>query len=352
MKVIQKMIRYNREGNPVRRIINLYSTVFVIITLSNYSFMRYRIPLYEYFAFLPDIGVFLLYLWIILLLDEIFYLFEKSGALTAIIGKVKFTSLAFVAVYAAAALLLAVNGIGMLSVKTNSAKIVAVSNPYSGSWNNGSVRVEEWEGAGGRRKILLTSREREKVFVGQEVEVVLRKGILFLNQVLEVRQDWEKYYDHMLKAAPDSIVASRGLVYVYMDKERFDEAQKWYARYAEKGDHDGVGTQLAQRMIDNRLYGRAVILLKDLIKEERSYENLYTLGYALAWAGKKQEAAIYLQEATEFDPADYRAFYSLGYVYRDTHNYAKAKQAWENVLELIPQFPEVEKNLQDIERKL
>jgi cytochrome c-type biogenesis protein CcmH/NrfG len=59
-----------------------------------------------------------------------------------------------------------------------------------------------------------------------------------------------------------------------------------------------------------------------------------------------------LTEATELDPADYRAFYSLGYVYRDTRQFTQARQAWETVLTLIPNFPEVEANLRDIEQHL
>jgi len=346
------LIRRYRGLDPAQRTAARYAIVLVVICWANYSFVRFRIPLYAYSAFLPDAGVLLLYLWLILWLDELLALFQSGGLLAMLIGKVKRASLALVAVYASAALLLAVNGISTRSVTIRPAKIVATANPYRGSWNHGTVLVAEGDGAGDRREILLASRQEKALYAGEDVEVVLGRGALFLNRVLEVRRNLEKYYRHMLGAAPDSLIALKGLVYVYAGRGNFDEAQRWYIRLAEKGGDGEIGTQLAQRMIDARQYGRAATLLKDLIKEDRGYDNLYTLGYALAWAGEKQEAAIYLQEATELDPADYRAFYSLGYVYRDTRQFAKAKQVWTTVLKLIPHFPEVEANLREIERSL
>jgi tetratricopeptide (TPR) repeat protein len=338
--------------NPVQRTAALYMAVIIVISVANFSFVRFRVPLYGAGGVIPDAGVLLLYFWIILWLDELLHFLRSNGALATIIGKVKLASLGGIAIYAVAALFLAVNSFGALSGTTKPGKVIAISSPYRGSWSYGAILVGGWDGADAKRVILLASRRERALYPGEEIEVVLRRGALLLNQVVEVRRDMEKYYGHMLEAAPDSTVALRGLVYVYARKGNFDEALKWYSRYAEKGDLDEVGTQLAQRMIDASHYRLAAALLKALIKEDRGYENLYTLGYALAWAGEKQEAAAYLQEATELDPADYRAFYSLGYVYRDTSQFAKAKQAWETVLTLMPHFPEVEGNLREVEQNL
>jgi len=84
---------------------------------------------------------------------------------------------------------------------------------------------------------------------------------------------------------------------------------------------------------------------------KREYESLYLLGYALAVSGKKEESIGYLVEAAALDPTDERAFYSLGYVYRDTGRPEEAKQAWRKVLELMPNFPEVQRNLQSLSRR-
>jgi len=348
MKKFPDLIRRYLDLTPARRTAARYSFILTVITFSNYSFVHNRIPILEHNAFLPDAGVFLLYLWILLLLDEFLFLFQSCSVLAAVVGVVKRVSLAVIAIYAFAAAILAVNGLGSHPMTIRPARIATMSSPYRGSWNYGTLTVDGWDGAGGRREILLLNYEESLLYAGENVEVVLGRGALFLDHVLEVRQDWEKYYGKMLKAAPDSLVGLKGLVNVYTERGKFDEAIKWHALYAEKAGNDDVGINLARHIIDARQYSRAAVLIKEMIRTNRSYDNLYTLGYALAWAGEKEEAATYLKEATELDPADYRAFYSLGYVYRDTRQYDKARQAWETVLTLVPHFPEVEGKLMEV----
>lgn len=353
MKGMPDMAGYLRNMNPTRRAFALYSTVFIVIACSDFLFMRYRIPLFEHNAFLPETGTFLLYLWIILFLDEFLFILQSNNLLSTIVGVVKRVSLVIIGVYALTALLLAINGISARPVNIKTAKIAMMSQPYRGAWNYGKVLIGGWDASGGRREILVASYDESTLYAGQDVEIVLRKGVLFLDRVLEIRQDMEKYYGKMLKAAPDSQVALKGLVLISANKGRFDEALKWYGIYVEKsGDHDGIGLEVGRRMIEAKQFGRAAEFLKEVVEREREYENLYTLGYALAWAGEKLEAEKYLREATELDPADYRAFYSLGYVCRDTNQLEKARQAWTTVLSLLPHYPEVEKNLQEVEQRL
>lgn len=353
MKGMSDIVAHLRDMNPRRRIFGLYSTVFMVIIWSDFLFMRFRIPFFEHNAFLPETGTFLLYLWIILFLDEFLFILQSNNLLAAGIGVVKRASLVVVGVYALAALLLAINGISNQPVRSKTVRISEATNPYRRSWNYGKLLMDGWSTNGTRREILLASSEEAALYAGQDVEVVLRKGVLFLDRVLEVRQDLEKYYAKMLQAAPDSQVALRGLVLISAEKGRFDEALKWYGIYAEKsGDHEGIGLELGRRMIDAKQFTRAAVILKEVVQREREYENLYTLGYALAWAGEKLEAEKYLREATELDPMDYRAFYSLGYVCRDTNQLGKARQAWATVLSLLPHYPEVEKNLQEVEQRL
>ncbi|MBI1921177.1 MAG: hypothetical protein HYS23_08870 [Geobacter sp.] len=347
------IIAHLRDMNPRRRIFGLYSTVFMVIVWSDFLFMRFRIPLFEHNAFLPETGAFLLYLWIILFLDEFVLILQGNNYLSTVVGLVKRASFLVIGVYALAALLLAINGVSTRPVIIKTARIAMVSQPYRGALNYGKVVIDGWDASGGRREIVVASSDEAALYAGQDVEIVLRKGILFLDRVLEIRQDLEKYYGKMLKASPDSQVALRGLVLICAETGRFAEALKWYSIYAEKsGDPDGIGLELGRRMIEAKQYGQAAGFLKEVVQREREYENLYTLGYALAWAGEKLEAEKYLREATELDPADYRAFYSLGYVCRDTNQLEKAQKAWTTVLNLLPHFPEVEKNLREVEQRL
>jgi len=94
-----------------------------------------------------------------------------------------------------------------------------------------------------------------------------------------------------------------------------------------------------------------VAVLQKMLEVRRDYDVLYRLGYALAWAGQKREAVPILREAAALDPDEPWALYSLGYVLRDTGQYAEARTAWSKVLQMLPRFPEVERNLRAIETR-
>jgi len=353
MKSPAGITTYCTEFDPVRRAKYLYGMVLSVITLANLVFVHCRIAVWELSAFLPETGAFLLYLWIILFLDEFVWVLQANKHLAYLVGSLKRLGFFLVALYALAALALVVNCLSLEPVRTKQVKAVALSDPYRGTWGYGQMLVAGWDDRGRRREIPLLSPEEASLYAGQDVEVVVRKGILSLDRVLEVRQDWKGYYRKMLRAIPDSPVAVKGLVLTCMERSELSEAQRWYTMLEERNaDDDGVGTRLAQRMIEARQFAPAAALLERIVLKDRSYENLYTLGYALAWAGEKREAEKYLSEATALDPTDYRAFYSLGYVCQDTNQLKKAEQAWSAVLKLMPHFPEVERNLQSVKQRL
>jgi Flp pilus assembly protein TadD len=103
--------------------------------------------------------------------------------------------------------------------------------------------------------------------------------------------------------------------------------------------------RLGQRLTDAKRFRDAITVFRHAAAISREYEVLYALGYALAWGGQRDEAAQILREATQADPTDWRAFYSLGYVYSDLSRYSEARVAWTKTLELLPNFPEVQQNL-------
>ncbi len=353
MKENSVLFRYYQNLNPFWKNAALYSFVFSIIAWANYTFMRYRVVENALFSLLPDAGTIMMYLWLILFFDEFLYILKSFDSLAVIIRKIKMFSFAFIALYALMAFALLINRTSITPVTIKSSKIVSLSSPRSGEFNYGKMTVEGWDDKSTTRNILLTSREATDLYAGEDVEIVTRKGVLFLDRVLEVRRDMEKFYTKMLKAAPDSKVAIRGLIDINAQKSRFDEAVKWYGTYIAKfPDDDKVGYGLGWRLVEGKRFGEATVVLKKVIETDRDYDNLYFLGYALAWAGMKYEAEKYLREATELDPTDFRAFYSLGYVYNDTGRYEKAKESWSMVLRLMPRFPEVENNLKTIEQRI
>jgi tetratricopeptide (TPR) repeat protein len=201
--------------------------------------------------------------------------------------------------------------------------------------------------------VLRTHRDPSELYVGEDVELLIQRGILSLERVLEVDHDHEKYSLKMLAAAPDSKVALANLIEIYSAKGEFEKAAVLFERLHEKyPDVWEMGVTLGFQLVDAKKFRQAADVFRKVVGARREYEALYGLGYALAWSGQKNEAAVYLKEATELDPTDFRAFYSLGYVYRDTGRYAEAKREWSRVLELIPHFPEVQSNLRSIESRI
>ena len=328
-----------------------YPAVFTVVFWGYSIFMHYRIMENVIFSIMPVVGAMTMYLWIIFLADEFLHFLEGYGPITFIIKKLKIFSFIIIGLYAMIASALWLNGLSWEPVITKTTKIISLFTVNTGTFHYRRVSVAPWDHDLNTRNILLTDKDEVGLYTGEDIEVRLRKGILSLHRVLEIRPDMEKYYIKMLQASADSKVAIGGLINVYSKRNEFDLALDWYdkllMRYPVEYD---IGFDLGGRLIDAKRYRQAVMVLKKILEGKRDYDNLYMLGYALASVGEKEEAEKYLVEATELDPTDHRAFYSLGYVYRDTGRYAKAKEAWVKVLELLPNFPEVENNIRSIEK--
>ncbi len=330
-----------------------YPVVIGVIVWSNYLVQEYRVLGNVVFAFLPVVGSVVMYLWLVLLVDELVDVLGLWAPLERAMACLKTVSLFVVGVYGVLAGLLWANGQGDGSVVRRSVQILATE-----STRLGFVRYAWWTVRSGgaeaaTEKILWTRRDRGDVYVGGDAELVLREGRLSLWRVVEIRRDNEKYYLRMLGAAPSSQVALAGLVQLYAGRREFEKALEWYASLTRFYPNDSdVGYRLGATLVDGRRYKEGAAVFRQVLAARRDYETLYGLGYALAWSGQKREAATYLREATELDPEDYRALYSLGYVLRDTGQFAEARAAWSKVLQLMPNFPEVENNLRAIEKHL
>jgi len=330
-----------------------YPVVFTVAFWGYSTFMHYRIIGNVIFTLMPVVGAMTMYLWTIFLADEFLHFLEHSRPITFIIKKVKIISFIIICLYAIIASALWLNGISLEPVLTKTTKIISMSKVNTGTFNYCRVTVSPWDLDGGAKDIFLTDKDEAGIYAGEDAEIFIRKGILSFDRVLEIRRDMEKYYLKMLKVAPDSIVAIGGLIRIYTKRNEFDLALEWYDKLLIKlpVEYD-IGFDLGSKLIDAKRYRQAVSVLRRVSEAKKDYDVLYMLGYALAWAGEKDEAEKYLIEATELDPTDYRAFYSLGYLYRDTGRNEKAKENWAKVLKLLPNFPEVENNIKSIEKSI
>ncbi len=328
-----------------------YPVVFTVVLWGNSIFAHYRIIGNVIFTLMPLVAALTMYLWIIFLADEFLHFLESHGPILFMIKKLKIGSFILICFYALIASALWLNGISLEPVITKTTKIISISSVNTGTFNYRHLTVAPWDNEMATRNILLTDADEADLYTGEDTEIFVRKGILSFNRVLEIRPDMEKYYFKMLQAAPDSKVAIGGLINLYSKRNEFDLALEWYDKLITKlpAEYE-IGFDLAGKLVDAKRYRQAVIVLRQVVEVKKDYDVLYMLGYALAWAGEKEEAEKYLLLATELDPTDFRAFYSLGYVYRDTARYPKAKEAWAKVLQLLPNFPEVQNNMKSLEK--
>ncbi len=338
--------------NPFFRYGATYAGVLALIFWANHIFEYYRVMGNILFSIMPVVGTIIMYLWLIFLADELMDLLGSHGSVARIIKKVKVSSLIIIAFYGMTALALWVNGISHEQAMTKKAKIISLTNMDMGAMNYRSLTISSpWDNSRAPQNVLLTSEEDIGLYRGEDIEILVRKGILSLYRVLEINRDMEKFFLKMVKAAPNAKVGIEGLIEIYSTRGDFEKALEWYARLEEACPIEcGSGLDLGYKLIEARRYKEAVSVAKKVLAIRRDYEALYMLGYALAWAGEKREAEKYLVEAAELDPTDFRAFYYLGYIYRDMGQHGKAKEAWRNVLKIIPNFPEVEKNIKALEK--
>jgi hypothetical protein len=322
-----------------------YGTLLGLIVWATFCFLRYRVVGDAWLTVMPIIGTATAYAWVVLLADELLQLFPLTRPVMQSVRTLKWMLYAVVGVYAVMALGLWANSLGQYPVERLAGKIQGIRPAHLGVMQFEAI-VLEGLAPSATQTILRSTPDSWDLYPAEEVELTVQRGTLGLMRVLDVHRDNERYYLRMLKVAPDAHVALEGLVRLYTARSRFPQAVEWDAvlrgRYPDEFE---VTMQLGKSLTEAKQYGMAVSVFRKAIAVSRTYEALYALGYALAWDGKRDEASRVLTEATQLDPTDWRAFYSLGYVYSGLKRYPEARAAWSAVLELLPNFPEVEQRL-------
>jgi Flp pilus assembly protein TadD len=332
--------------NPVKRYRWTYAAVALLLGYSTYSFITYRVLGNGFVVLLPIVGTAFGYLWAILLADELLGLFPRHPRLGRLIGWLKWGSLGLMGGYGVLALGLWMNSVSSAPLVSLPARIVSLRTVDLGPVSYRAVTLEAVGGAPGRQTILGSAADQRTLYADQEVQVITRRGVLGFTRVLRVHQDMERYYLRMVEVAPNARVALERLVGIYAEDGEFTQAIAWDTtlrlRYPDEYE---TTLQLGKRLTDARRFADAVTVFRHAAAVSREYEVLYALGYALAWSGKRDEAVQTLREAIQVDPDDWRAYYSLGYVYVGLGRHSEARTTWTKVLELLPNFPEVEQYL-------
>ena len=207
--------------------------------------------------------------------------------------------------------------------------------------------VRSWRRPGTVERVLLSAKERARMWPGQQILIRVQPGALKIAWVAGIVRDEEKYYDQVLKMAPTAAGPRRERLLFLVERQQWQAtiraAQEYITLYPD--DYDfmvGIGASLtiARRSAD------AVALLEPfLVRQPRNYELLNFLGWGLHQSGRSARGIELLRTAIPIEPENVMAYYHLGYVYRDTGRTADAIAMFEKVLERRRNYPEIEHEL-------
>ncbi|MHC4459320.1 MAG: tetratricopeptide repeat protein [Planctomycetota bacterium] len=124
--------------------------------------------------------------------------------------------------------------------------------------------------------------------------------------------DWDAAIDYFIKVSEDLLYATPYLAYYNLGRSYY--MKKEYSRAEE-------------------------YFLKALDVEPRFVEPLVDLGLTYMALGRNSEANAALQSAVEQNPNHDRAYFYLAEVERISGNYRKALEAYNKVIELVPNSP-------------
>ena len=134
-------------------------------------------------------------------------------------------------------------------------------------------------------------------------------------------------------AAPATAVADEG------------ELQAYRNILASDPKNVKAAVQLANRLYDAGRYAEAIPYYQQALAIESKDANVSTdLGTALYYAGRPDEALAQLDKSLAIDPAHAQTLFNMGIIRRDGKKDAKgAREAWERLLKIAPDYPEAER---------
>ena len=194
--------------------------------------------------------------------------------------------------------------------------------------------------------VLVRPAERLGMWEGQRVLVQRRPGAFGLSWVVQIEPDQAKYYEAVIKGAPDAKIACRQLITVYLQHRRWLEANRASREYVERWPDDYEFLQYVAKFFGGHgRFADMLVVLEPFAKRNADYEAYNLTGLCLWRVGRTQEAARMLEAAIPLDPDNWWAEYFLGYVYGALGREGEGITAFERVLQKRPDFPEVRREL-------
>jgi Flp pilus assembly protein TadD len=211
------------------------------------------------------------------------------------------------------------------------------------------VVLRGWQTPARDVRLLVRSDERWRLWGGQPVIVLVRRGFFGLSWVSAIEPDAERQSREVLKVVPDAAEVWKQLVMFHVRLGRFEDARRAASEYAAHfPDDPEFPVQVASILISRDRFADVTALLGPVAEKHQHAAVFMYLGYALGMQGRGPAGVEYLQRARELEPDNWWPHYGLGWVLAARGDMAGAVRSFERALDLRPGLADVEQELRRI----
>ena len=313
----------------------------------------YRVPGSAVFVFLPWIGVGLTTLTLLVLVGQVLRRAPPDDPLRRLIHGIEQADSLLILAFCFYSLFLFTNArmaSGAAVAQASDILAIGGGEPDAGLTNwYGWADLRSWRDPGRRERLLLYDGERRTLWGGQAVLVDLRRGFFNVPWVAKVEPDEERRLRVILKVTPTASQVWKDLANLQFRRGRHDEALATALEYLKVyPDDDEFAVRLAGDFYSADLWPSAVPLLEPFLTRKPTFQIYRFLGFAMTRAGRQGEGVALIKKAIALEPDEWWSYYVLAYAYFYNGELREAEPWFEKLLELRPDFPEIEGRLRAI----
>lgn len=209
--------------------------------------------------------------------------------------------------------------------------------------------VPSWRTPGRHERLVLRVDERWRLWGGQPVVLLVRRGFFGVTWISAIEPDVERQSREILRLVPEAETVWKELAVFNLRIARFDEARRTASEYVARfpGDPD-FPVHVASILTSRDRFADVIALLRPVAAGHEHAGAYMLLGYALGMRGDRVEGLAYLERAREMEPDNWWPYYALGWVHSTHGDTASALRSFERALQLRPGLVDVEEHLQRI----
>ena len=215
--------------------------------------------------------------------------------------------------------------------------------------------VQSWRTLGATERVFVDWQEKQSLWTQESVIVEVHEGLLGISWISAVKKDEEAHLLQVLKVVPTAASAWKQLVWWYLNEKKWDEAVKTANEYFRYYPDDAqTFSGFADTLFMYRQFGAAIKVLEPLLAYRPHFKVYQMAAWNLGQRGKEEDKARALELAkamVAMEADNPISYYTLGHVYYWKGQGQEALTAFEKLLTLWPEAPEVEQIVEDLRRR-